>query len=464
MDCEVIDLFPSDIIEFLITRRFCERNWRRNLLPLQQTIRDSLIESEDNEFIKQLPKNTNMDYFTCVKLKDAMSAADRSIFGNSIVKKWKKIVERYEDKSLNIVDSANKLIQILKHDIPSLKKEINYIGKYISDMEDTKRSSSKRLHEHQKQLRELCEKYYIENENVSIDELNEMLNKNCIKLNDVIPLVRRLNDSLTYHSQYTSFMNSANTSQQELFPIIRFIIEKKSSKLREMLKEINSEDFLSEDEYYRKDLNDLLSNLSQNDQIDFSTEYDFADIDNNYDEEENGGGSKGIELSIFECQKVRWMFINELYRLKAFFTVRSNEAKKSDQSVILCEMTQNMPKNIEQFKSEEIDNFLSNIQQIFDIFNENEYLFQILSDPKKTFDSIFKQIELHRKHIEKEEKHIENYSNDITKKSEQIEEIEKQIIFIEQQGKGERKRIGKLMSSQLFQNKIEINIMREQEV
>ncbi|KAL3114551.1 hypothetical protein niasHT_014358 [Heterodera trifolii] len=161
MDHLPIDIHSNKLLDWLISRRHCPKNWRDSVETVRTKIGHAIQDMPENEQILAILSNAQyINYFHCKQIVDILRDTEKetkNIFGmysSQRMKDWKEIISLYEKDNICLAEAANFLQRFVQYEVPALRKQ-------IAKAENTSRSERKER-EYAKQAAEVRRNLYKE--------------------------------------------------------------------------------------------------------------------------------------------------------------------------------------------------------------------------------------------------------------------------------------------------------------
>nr|CAD7440956.1 unnamed protein product [Timema bartmani] len=125
-----IDIHTNKLLDWLISRRHCNREWQSQVLTIRTKINNAIQDMPVHEGIMKLLSGTYINYFHCKKIVDILkeTEADSKNFfgsyGSKRMKDWQEIIKLYEKDNVYLSEAAQMLIRNVNYEVPSIKKQI----------------------------------------------------------------------------------------------------------------------------------------------------------------------------------------------------------------------------------------------------------------------------------------------------------------------------------------------------
>ncbi|KAJ8670554.1 hypothetical protein QAD02_001813 [Eretmocerus hayati] len=414
-----IDINTGKLLEWLINRRHCQRDWQAHVLKIREKINNAIQDMPVHEEIAKLLTGTHINYFHCKKIVEILKETEADTknlfgrYGSQRMKDWLEIIRLYEKDNIYLAEAAQMLIRNVNYEVPGLKKQIQKIDQTRNELEKRESEYKKSENIARSEFNNLCKQlgipgYKIKKELMErIKELPELYEKVTTKFES-------LKNVVEFYSAFVQF-TLGNEHDGNCVPILKYLIDKGNTTTYEWTYgeaplSINEPNFdvgvdvgpdSSDENDATIDFGDSkpdeinFGDLSLDGEIDFGNdiqlEHDGGDIDWGAVEDEardpagsidfeisleesgivvEGGGNDGgiatgsLALRILDNPEIRTDVIDQLLELEAFLKLRLYECKNDDDKNLL-NMSQMQELPILQLATlESTQNMLDSVQVV----------------------------------------------------------------------------------------------------
>lgn len=387
-----IDIHLNKLLDWLISRRICPRDWQTNILIVRKNINSAIQDMPAVDEIAQLLAGTYINYFHCLRivelLKDTESST-KNIFGmysSQRMKDWQEIVKLYEKQDIYLAEAAQLLVRNIVYELPSLKRQLTKCKQIQEDSLKKSSDYAKNEVSMRENYYQSCQQIGIEGKNIK-KELLSLLEDLPEALIEVASKSNVLSASRDYYMHFLSFTLNKDADGFCL-PLLKYVIEKgntttfewRTGEPPEVIEnttpiipvDVESGSTEADDQIDFGDFgapsesgDDRSSNSPNGDFVHVdkddckvveTDQIDFGDTDINWDitvesginvmepPEHNEGGkvARGPDaLSVLENETTRDLFYADLLELEAFLEQRILESDGSD--VLSSNLFQNAP-------------------------------------------------------------------------------------------------------------------------
>lgn len=410
-----IDIHVSKLVDWLVQRRHCKRDWGENLASIRKKIRAALGDMPENEEIKQLLVGSKLDYFKSKRIVEILrttEANSKNIFGyysSQRMKDWQDIVYLYEKDCVYLAEIATDLIRETNYEVPGIKKVLNKLSREKDDAEKERVNLLRKAQQFQVEHQKLAQSYGI----VGVDVGQELEDKSqtlCTVMNEIVGLSKDLDEGLEY---YRDFAKSTSKQDAGTFvTMLHYLIKHGNTTVYEWkngeapqsieVKTASSNSNPSEIELVEDEIDfgeDLPSSesssgfvhVANSDNGNGSTDETFIKVEEADSQMVCGDSDKiarGDDAKlVLEFHRSRNQFLNNLFEIEAFFVqLASNLVDKDDRSSSFVIYSSSKTR---QYDLNETNRVLSTIRQIMSVMNteKNKVLFQ-MNDSTSFVDSI----------------------------------------------------------------------------
>nr|CAD2140598.1 unnamed protein product [Meloidogyne enterolobii] len=470
MDNLPIDIHSNKLLDWLISRRHCSKNWQSNFDEIRQKISNAIKDMPENEqIIKILNGGQFINYFHCKEILKILYETEKdtkNIFGfysSQRIKDWKEIISLYENENVYLGEAANFLQRYVQYEVPSLRKQITKIESGIKEAERKQNDYSKLAIESNRLFHQELAKWGL-NKNIINHQKQqfENLHYNLMLIAESLPKaeilkIEEIKKALDY---FCCFSQQIGQETNDLFPLLRIL----TKDLNRPVSDIS----VYEWKYGKKPdvllppaLVEILQNVEtkeENDEIDFGDDVDIAEIDfctngdsdesiqiissdgidvthiNNNNNDSTIVTAKGEEaLPILEHPLTCGIFLDEISILTGFlhFRIKDECAIDGNAQIYLSGIAQKeINKLTELINLPELKCWLLNLQNIFNELGDTQRLQLLRLRTSKNFvNEICSKIE-QKMRLELKYRQLQQLS--IEKQKQYFEESQKVNILLQE--------------------------------
>lgn len=376
-----IDINAGKLLEWLINRRHCSRDWQPNIINIREKINNAIQDMPVHEGIAKLLSGTYINYFHCKKIIEILKETEvdsKNLFGrygSQRMKDWQEIVRLYEKDNIYLAEAAQMLVRNVNFEVPSFRKQIQKLEQIQTDLEKKEAEYKKSENISRTEFAALCKQLGISGQKIKrelverVAELPEIYERLAAKAKSIDNVVEF----------YSSFVEFTLGRQHDggCVPMVKYVIDKGNTTTYEWIYgeaplsivETALNVNLDDDEEENKASSEIDFGVEQEQEIDFGQlneggEIDFGaegdidwgniesadgtaeEIDFNISLEESGivveaagidgGIATGNEaLTILDNPSSRNEFIDQLLELEAFLKLRLYEYQGDSRNNLL---------------------------------------------------------------------------------------------------------------------------------
>jgi len=365
-----IDIQCRKLLDWLISRRICNREWHEKICKVREKIGNALKDMPEHSDITDLLSGTNINFFHCVKIVEILKETEKDSknffgqYGSQRMTDWKEILGLYEKENIFLAEASQLLIQAVVYEIPGFKKQITKAAQTQDECDKKEKENIKKSEEFRHEYTNACKNLGIDGSSTKTSEIKKA----------IIGLLEDLPKTYTRIAEESKTLESCraiyNASGGGELPSLKFLMEHGNLTTYEWIHgeaplKIEEPDY----DFGAEDCDDIAENINveldfdcidispQDDQItdvvelDAPAEIDWGDLEivddtatnieidwENIDglDQKNddidivieesgveGGVARGNEaLSILDNRRTRNLILDELYELEAFFVQR----------------------------------------------------------------------------------------------------------------------------------------------
>ncbi|XP_042904886.1 CDK5 regulatory subunit-associated protein 3 isoform X2 [Parasteatoda tepidariorum] len=454
-----IDIHLNKLLDWLISRRICPRDWQKNTLVVRQNINNAIQDMPAVEEIANLLAGTYINYFHCqriVELLKETESSTKNIFGqysSQRMKDWLEIVKLYEKDDIYLAEAAQLLVRNIIYELPSLKKQSLKCKQMQEECIKKEGDYAKNEHAMRENYITSCKQLGIEGKNVKKEVLS-LVDELPTTLNTIAASAKELASCRDYYFSFLSF-TLKEIKDEACLPLLRHIIEKGNTTTFEWrtgeapdVVEVTTPAFpldvdctgsdTPDDQIDFGDLGghsesgDDRSSISPNGDFvhvdrdeckpENGEQIDFGDSEINWDisvvdtteisfiqtpsESEGSKVARGTDaLSVLENESTRNSFYNDLIELESFLEQRVREIESYSGDVLASNLFQNAPPLLQMQSVDAIKDMLNSVKAISSqlMTTKLKHLYLIKSSPRyvdRLVDTLKSKLETAEKMVE----------------------------------------------------------------
>ncbi|XP_016843000.1 CDK5RAP3-like protein isoform X2 [Nasonia vitripennis] len=413
-----IDINSGKLLEWLINRRHCIRDWQTHILEIREKINNAIQDMPVHEEIAKLLSGTHINYFYCKKIVEILKETEADTknlfgrYGSQRMKDWQEVVRMYEKDNIYLAEAAQMLIRNVSYEVPGIKKQIQKLDQMQNELEKKEAEYKKTENIAHSDFNNLCKQLGISGVKIK-KELTERVVELPVIYNKIAKKVKALDNVVEFYSAFVEFTLDSKHNGG-CVPIVKYLIDKGNTTtyewtygeaplaINEPTLNFNLDDEADEnDQSNTIDFGDPADGINFNTldldggEIDFGGDIQLEDaggeidwggvagdaappveaIDFEISLEESGivveaagndgGNASGSQaLTILDNPDTRNDFINQLFELEAFLKLRLYELK-SDNNKNLLSISQMQESPVLQLATlESTQNMLDNVQVV----------------------------------------------------------------------------------------------------
>ncbi|KAG5311500.1 CK5P3 protein, partial [Acromyrmex insinuator] len=419
-----IDINAGKLLDWLINRRHCKKDWHMNILPIRQKINNAIQNMPAHDGIASLLSGAYINYFYCMKIVKILKETEADTknlfgrYGSQRMKDWQEILRLYEKENVYLAEVAQMLMRNVNYEVPSIKKQIQKLEQLLAELEKKESEYKKSENIAHMEYNMLCKQLGVTGYNTVRRELIDKLKELPEIYQKVAEKTKCLDKVVEFYSAFVEFTFDQQYDS-DCVSMIKYVIEKGNTTMFEYIygevpasiiePPLNIK--VDEDESNKQpsvDANTIdFGNLDLDGEIDFGeevgldtggdidwgeegAEQSIMEIDYNISLEESGivvesvghegGVATGCEAyTILDNPTTRSEFINQLFELRLY------EFKGDDKNNLLSfNQMQNASSILQLSTTETTQNMLDNIQVILSemLHNNVQHLHNIKHYPK----------------------------------------------------------------------------------
>ncbi|KAI1694021.1 CDK5RAP3-like protein [Ditylenchus destructor] len=404
MDNLPIDIHSNKLLDWLISRRHCKKDWQRAIEPIRAKVGEAIKDMPENDSIVALLKGSYINYFHCVEIVEILKETEKdskNMFGfysSQRMKDWKEIVSLYTKDNAYLAEAAQILQRLIQYDVPALRRQITKAENGETEAERKEQDYLKQSVDGRREYEKELTKLGIEGKNYR-KELLQLAVDLPEFLKEIYKDVAGLNEAMDYYGKFRDYIRGKeNEMSDQMLPLLRLLItrfpndmtvyEWKYGHTPEKIEKPVLED------------NEGSAQQAVDDEIDFGDDIDFGDeenvvvsLDQSGDidvsddkvipqDSSNKVARGGEALTILESPETLPQVIAQLEELVCFLTFRKIDETSENMSDIYLSGIESRPSEL-AIKSTTLDKWIENVESILKRLKDPQklHLFKIRSSP-----------------------------------------------------------------------------------
>lgn len=233
-----IDINIGRLLEWLISRRHCKKDWHSKISLIREKIADAIKDMPVRDDVARLLSTIDINYFDCRKLIEILKETEANTknlfgrYGSQRMKDWQEIMSLYEKDNVYLAEASQMLMKIVKYDIPSLKKQIQKLKQVQDDLDKEEERCKKSEKTAQAEFNALCKQLEIPGKNIRA-ELTETAQNELPKIcSKIAEKSKSLNDIVHFYEAYRQFTSGKECDENNL-KCLKHIIAKGNTTVKE---------------------------------------------------------------------------------------------------------------------------------------------------------------------------------------------------------------------------------------
>ncbi|CAD6197636.1 unnamed protein product [Caenorhabditis auriculariae] len=399
-----IDIHSSKLLDWLVSRRHCNRDWQKNVVTIREKIKHAILDMPESKEIVQLLQGSYINYFHCVRIIEILRDTEKDTknflgyYSSQRMKDWQEIESLYKKDNVYLAEGAQVLQRLVQYEIPGLKKQITKSDQAVTE-------SEKKFKDYGKQSEDSKKVYEKELQRMSLQ--GKSLRAELLSLAADLPQffekiaseVQNLSLARQHYGHFRDYMHQGKASSIVILPVLALIMERgvdvtayewKYGKKPDRVEKPNFDLLLKADEKKEEDEIDF-----GDDEIDFGG--DSADVEIDFGEEvqidvvadDTGAVGESVAsgedaLSLLENSASQKVVRDELTELLAFLTMRLDDETRQTGADLLIRGAETRPDSIAKISTEQLKDWISLGNGIVSQLNnpQKNHLFKIRSSPQ----------------------------------------------------------------------------------
>ncbi|XP_077483736.1 CDK5 regulatory subunit-associated protein 3 [Amblyomma americanum] len=225
-----IDIQTNKLLDWLISRRHCNKDWQEKALVVREKINAAIQDMPEVEEITNLLAGTYIHYFHCQRIVEILKdteASTKNLFGrysSQRMKDWLEILRLYEKDNVYLAEAAQMIIRTVNYEVPALKRQ-------ITKCQQIQEESVKKEADYAKHAQDLRDRYQQECKQLGIK--GECIKKELLSLLDELPglfegavkALRKVQPAIDLYRLFLGFtVPSSKADGSKAVPLLQFLI------------------------------------------------------------------------------------------------------------------------------------------------------------------------------------------------------------------------------------------------
>ncbi|VDD95746.1 unnamed protein product [Enterobius vermicularis] len=414
-----IDLHSSKLLDWLISRRHCKKDWQSKAMVIREKIKNAILDMPENQRIVELLQGTYINYFHCLEIVTILRETEKEtknffgFYSSQRMNDWLEIKSLYEKDSVYLAEAAQILQRLVQYDIPALKKQITKNDSTVVDCERKEEDYFKQANNSKKQYEKRLEELGVEGKRLRL-EIQMLAADLPTFFAASSKRISHLAEPVEYYKNFSKYVTQNSSKKITLLPICSMLISQGSDitvyewrhgrKPNSVERPTDLADALSAemaDEGCSKKEDEI--DFGDDDEIDFGEE-DVTSCPDGFivctsegdsvsgvkvvespQNKLDDGVARGVEgLSLLECEETRNQIVNELDELHTFLLSRLDDETTENSANIYISGFESRPANIASATVEKISSWKSEVDVIYsELTDKNRcHLFKIYNSPE----------------------------------------------------------------------------------
>uniref|UniRef100_A0A0K0CU48 CDK5 regulatory subunit associated protein 3 n=1 Tax=Angiostrongylus cantonensis TaxID=6313 RepID=A0A0K0CU48_ANGCA len=259
-----IDIHSNKLLDWLISRRHCQKDWQKNVLVVREKIKNAILDMPESDEIVELLQGAYINYFHCLRIVEILQDTEKGTknflgyYSSQRMKDWQVLIilvvatfrsrlrmistyflppcfamlvlfqeiqSLYKKNNLYLAESAQILQRVVQYEIPALKRQITKAEQALEESVRKEDDYSKQVEDGKKMYEKELTRLGIQGHCLRAEllALAADLPTFIAKLADEIV---RLREPHEYYVAFRHYVHQRNNSQVKLLPLINLIIRK----------------------------------------------------------------------------------------------------------------------------------------------------------------------------------------------------------------------------------------------
>ncbi|KAJ1345764.1 hypothetical protein KIN20_000371 [Parelaphostrongylus tenuis] len=454
-----IDIHSNKLLDWLISRRHCQKDWQKDVLVVREKIKNAILDMPESDEIVELLQGAYINYFHCLRIVEILQDTEKDTrnflgyYSSQRMKDWQEIQSLYKRNNLYLAESAQILQRIVQYEIPALKKQITKAEQTLEETVRKEKDYCKQAEDGRKIYEKELTRLGIQGHSLRAELLALAADLPSFFAKLTTEIVG-LKEPYEYCVNFRHYVYQRSDLPVKLLPLISLILRRGVQPTTFEYKYGVAPDSVETPSY------DLLLKRDKkpsNDDIDFCEDcIDFGDAESIEFPEDDlqidvVADSSGLvveavargedALGVVENLTTQKVIRNELDELLAFLMMRKEDEERETSSDIFIQGFEKRPAEISKVSSSKLDSWISQVRAVLDQLRDPQknYLVQIRSSPQyveKLVEEIESKRELEGRYKKMQALMIEKQDEarkQITKVSQELQAVQNSTRTLQKQ-------------------------------
>jgi len=107
-----IDIQCRKLLDWLISRRICNREWHEKICKVREKIGYALKDMPEHPEVRELLSGSNINFFNCIKIVEILKETEKDSknffgqYGSQRMTDWKEVLRLYENDNIYIAEAS----------------------------------------------------------------------------------------------------------------------------------------------------------------------------------------------------------------------------------------------------------------------------------------------------------------------------------------------------------------------
>ncbi|XP_071443641.1 CDK5 regulatory subunit-associated protein 3 isoform X2 [Hetaerina americana] len=224
-----IDIHKNKLIDWLISRRHCKREWQDKIIVIREKINNAIQDMPVHAGIAELLSGSYINYFHCKNIVEILRETEKDsknifgMYGSQRMKDWQEIIKLYERENVYLIEAAQMLIRNINYEVPSLKKQLAKFEQIQLECEKKDADYTKTANSVQAEFNSQCKQLGIEGVKIK-RELVACLADLPKILNDAAKKAKSLKAAQEFYEAFVKFI-IGREHHGGCLPLLKYIID-----------------------------------------------------------------------------------------------------------------------------------------------------------------------------------------------------------------------------------------------
>ncbi|XP_037073782.1 CDK5 regulatory subunit-associated protein 3-like [Pollicipes pollicipes] len=224
-----IDIHTNKLMDWLVSRRHCEKNWQESVLKIREKINHAIQDMPEHPEIVKLLSGAHINYYHCLKIIEILKETEKDsknlfgFYGSQRMKDWQEVVKMYVNKNVGLAEASQALVRNVNYEIPGIKKQIAKLEQAQTDCDKREQDYIRNAKSMRDQYDASCRQLGLQGHKLKTEILH-LLDELPQVYAQVVEKAQALREPIAYYRAFVKFVNPS-VADDQLLPTLHYFVE-----------------------------------------------------------------------------------------------------------------------------------------------------------------------------------------------------------------------------------------------